>query len=274
REQLRGKREIKSTLLRLEKRPGVCEKANHFNDNKGLPFLKKRNNTILKKLKTMSVYAIEQRMFGRTCELFIFFFLAKEENENIKNFIKKKKLGETIGSLLNATFGNAVEIVMMILALVKAKNFQNNNETDNRDTLVHVVQLSLIGSIFSNSLLVFGCAFLAAGYKQDATLNIAATSANVSLLLLASFVMILSAPYDGLFLLCCSNTNFFFLFFCKGKESNVGFCLTPFFFFVSSHFFKVVMLCTIQKDILQVYATITLRTMTRQNGFAFAILNV
>jgi len=59
------------------------------------------------------------------------------------------------------------------------------------------VQFSLIGSIFSNSLLVLGCAFLAHGYKEDAKFNVSTTSANVVLLMMASFVMILPAPYTG-----------------------------------------------------------------------------
>ncbi|ETN99020.1 hypothetical protein RFI_38467, partial [Reticulomyxa filosa] len=85
-------------------------------------------------------------------------------------------------------------IVVMILALVKAKGFDDHSK---RDTLINVVQFSLIGSIFSNSLLVLGCAFLAHGFKGEAHFNVQSTSANVSLLMLASFVMILPAPYNG-----------------------------------------------------------------------------
>merc|ERR1719474_1041727 len=58
-------------------------------------------------------------------------------------------LGETIGGLLNATFGNAVEVVVMILAMLKAKNTEDPGEAE---VLLDVVQTSLIGSIFSNSL--------------------------------------------------------------------------------------------------------------------------
>lgn len=106
-------------------------------------------------------------------------------------------LGETIGGLLNATFGNAVELVVMILALSKAKSYENQGDTAKRDTMITVVQFSLIGSVFSNSLLVLGCSFLAHGFKEDAQFSVAATSANVSLLMLASFVMMLPAPYSG-----------------------------------------------------------------------------
>lgn len=107
-------------------------------------------------------------------------------------------LGETIGGLLNATFGNAVEIVVMILALVKARSFQDSGEIENSKKMLIVVQSSLIGSIFSNSLLVLGCSFVANGiFYKDSSFNIAATSANVCLLLVASFVMILPAPYKA-----------------------------------------------------------------------------
>lgn len=54
---------------------------------------------------------------------------------------------QTIGGLLNATLGNAVELIVAILALVKCE--------------LQVVQSSLIGSILSNLLLVCGMCFFA-----------------------------------------------------------------------------------------------------------------
>jgi calcium/proton exchanger cax len=50
-----------------------------------------------------------------------------------------------VGGLLNATFGNATEMIICIMAL--------------RKNMIRVVQLSLLGSILSNMLLVLGCAF-------------------------------------------------------------------------------------------------------------------
>ena len=101
-------------------------------------------------------------------------------------------LGETIGGLLNATFGNAVEVVIMILALVKAKQADEDLEK----TLLIVVLTSLIGSIFSNSLLVLGCCFVANGiYYKESKFSLITASSNVSLLLLAAFVMLLPGPY-------------------------------------------------------------------------------
>ncbi|GAO13330.1 hypothetical protein UVI_02013430 [Ustilaginoidea virens] len=59
------------------------------------------------------------------------------------------KLGQTMGGLLNATFGNAVELIVSIVAL--------------RDGQIEVVQSSMLGSILSNLLLVMGMCFLFGG---------------------------------------------------------------------------------------------------------------
>lgn len=58
---------------------------------------------------------------------------------------------QTIGGLLNATFGNATELIISLSALNKG--------------LYRVIQLSLLGSILSNLLLVMGCAFFFGGLK-------------------------------------------------------------------------------------------------------------
>ena len=52
------------------------------------------------------------------------------------------RFGPTVGGLLNATFGNVVELILSIVALTKG--------------LYTVVAASLIGSILSNLLLVLG----------------------------------------------------------------------------------------------------------------------
>ncbi|XP_057807660.1 vacuolar cation/proton exchanger 2-like isoform X3 [Salvia miltiorrhiza] len=57
--------------------------------------------------------------------------------------------GPTVGGLLNATFGNATEMIISMLAL------QNG--------MIRVVQQSLLGSILSNLLLVLGCALFGGG---------------------------------------------------------------------------------------------------------------
>jgi len=59
------------------------------------------------------------------------------------------KTGETLGGLLNATFGNVVEMLLCVAGI--------------RNGEIEVVQCTLLGSILSNLLLVMGCAFLAGG---------------------------------------------------------------------------------------------------------------
>lgn len=59
----------------------------------------------------------------------------------------------TIGGLLNATFGNITEMIVAVYAL--------------QEGLLRVVQLSLLGSILSNMLLVLGCAFFFGGMKYS-----------------------------------------------------------------------------------------------------------
>ncbi|KAK8018730.1 Ca2+ transporter [Apiospora marii] len=62
------------------------------------------------------------------------------------------KLGEQLGGLLNATFGNAVELIVSVIAL-KEKQYA-------------VVKSSMIGSILSNLLLVMGMCFFFGGLKN------------------------------------------------------------------------------------------------------------
>ncbi|XP_061365682.1 vacuolar cation/proton exchanger 5-like isoform X3 [Gastrolobium bilobum] len=82
--------------------------------------------------------------------------------------------GDTVGGLLNATFGNATELIISIYAL--------------KSGMTRVVQLSLLGSILSNMLLVLGCAFLSGGivfHKKEQVFNKSMATVNLGLLLMA-----------------------------------------------------------------------------------------
>ncbi|XP_052482413.1 vacuolar cation/proton exchanger 3 isoform X1 [Gossypium raimondii] len=82
--------------------------------------------------------------------------------------------GPTIGGLLNATFGNATELIISIYAL--------------KSGMTRVVQLSLLGSILSNMLLVLGCAFFCGGlvyHRKEQVFNKATAVVNSGLLLMA-----------------------------------------------------------------------------------------
>ena len=72
------------------------------------------------------------------------------------------RTGEAVGGLLNATFGNAVEMIIAGMALYAAS--QNPALVD---TMVTVTQASLIGSILGNLLLVLGLAMLYGGIKHS-----------------------------------------------------------------------------------------------------------
>jgi Ca2+:H+ antiporter len=67
-------------------------------------------------------------------------------------------LGDTLGALLNVSFGNAVEFIIFILALVK-------NE-------LRIVQASLLGSLLANLLLILGMAFFVGGMKYQEQVSI------------------------------------------------------------------------------------------------------
>lgn len=61
------------------------------------------------------------------------------------------RIGDAWGGLLNASFGNAVELLIAILALVKGD--------------LDIVQASMAGSILSNILLVLGMSYFAGGLR-------------------------------------------------------------------------------------------------------------
>lgn len=87
---------------------------------------------------------------------------------------------DTIGGLLNATFGNATELIVSLFALFKG--------------LLGVVQVSLLGSIISNTLLVLGCSCIAGGIKKPVQrFNATAASANTTLLLMSILGMSIPA---------------------------------------------------------------------------------
>jgi Ca2+:H+ antiporter len=74
---------------------------------------------------------------------FVFNFLAIMALASLLSFATEelsKKVGQTIGGLLNASFGNATELIVSIVALKEGQ--------------IKLVQASMLGSILSNLLLV------------------------------------------------------------------------------------------------------------------------
>jgi len=87
-------------------------------------------------------------------------------------------VGATLGGLLNATFGNATELIIALIAL--------------RAGLVDVVQATITGSIMSNLLLVLGFSMLLGGlYYPEQTFQQTAARVNASSLNLAVIAILL-----------------------------------------------------------------------------------
>jgi Ca2+:H+ antiporter len=95
------------------------------------------------------------------------------------------RTGEAIGGLLNATFGNAAELIIALIAL--------------RNGLFDVVKASLTGSIIGNILLVLGAALLAGGLKfSTQRFNAAGARIQATMLTLAAIALILPAAFHYL----------------------------------------------------------------------------
>jgi Ca2+:H+ antiporter len=96
-----------------------------------------------------------------------------------------ERMGEGIGGLLNATFGNAAELIIAFAAL--------------RAGLHDVVKASIAGSIAGNILLVLGAAMLAGGLRRsEQHYNADAARSQATMLTLAAIALILPAAYRNL----------------------------------------------------------------------------
>ncbi|KAH8202772.1 hypothetical protein TruAng_003043 [Truncatella angustata] len=97
-----------------------------------------------------------------------------------------RKLGDAIGALLNVTFGNAVELIIFIIALVK-------NE-------IRIVQASLLGSILANLLLILGMAFFLGGLRyREQIYNSTVTQMSACLLSLSVISLVLPTAFHASF---------------------------------------------------------------------------
>jgi Ca2+:H+ antiporter len=91
-----------------------------------------------------------------------------------------ERVGPAAGGLLNATFGNAPELILSIFALSAG--------------LVNVVKASLLGSILGNLLLGLGIAIFAGGIgRKKQEFNVTAAKSVVSILLVAIIALALPA---------------------------------------------------------------------------------
>lgn len=93
-----------------------------------------------------------------------------------------EKLGEGVGGQLNATFGNAAELIIALLALSKG--------------LTGVVKASITGSILGNLLLVLGLSIVAGGTKyQEQRFNRTAARSSCTSLSLAAIGLLIPTVF-------------------------------------------------------------------------------
>ena len=91
-------------------------------------------------------------------------------------------VGPSLGGLLNATFGNAAELIIAVLAL--------------REGLTGVVKASLTGSLLGNLLLVLGFSMLVGGWgRQRQTFNRTQVGMSAGLLLLTAGALLMPEIY-------------------------------------------------------------------------------
>jgi Ca2+:H+ antiporter len=95
-----------------------------------------------------------------------------------------ESLNPAIGGLLNATFGNAAELIIALFALAKGPE------------MYPLVKASLTGSIIGNVLLVMGAAIVVGGARREKQVfNRTAASMGATLLALASVGLIMPALF-------------------------------------------------------------------------------
>jgi Ca2+:H+ antiporter len=103
--------------------------------------------------------------------------LMGEATENVAS-----RLGAGVGGLLNATFGNAAELILAFVAL--------------RNGLHDVVKASLTGSIIGNSLLVLGLSLVVGGLgRERQTFDRSAAAVGSTLLALAAIGLVVPAMF-------------------------------------------------------------------------------
>lgn len=91
--------------------------------------------------------------------------------------------GQKIGGLLNATLGNAAELIITIIAL--------------REGLLSVVKASIAGSIIGNMLVVLGAAVLFGGIKNgEQSFDQRIASTNATMMSLAIVILMIPAVFS------------------------------------------------------------------------------
>jgi Ca2+:H+ antiporter len=96
------------------------------------------------------------------------------------------RTGDAVGGLMNATFGNAPELIISLVAL--------------RSGYLEMVRAALVGAILANLLLALGAAFLLGGLRHhDQRFNPAATRAYSTMMFLAAVSLAVPSAFSRYF---------------------------------------------------------------------------
>ncbi|KAK5945644.1 hypothetical protein PMZ80_002849 [Knufia obscura] len=96
------------------------------------------------------------------------------------------RMGDSWGALLNVTFGNAVEIIVFVLALVAGE--------------VRIVQAAAVGSILSNLLLILGMSFVLGGLRfREQLFNRSVSQLSACLVSLSVISLLLPTAFHAAF---------------------------------------------------------------------------
>jgi len=96
------------------------------------------------------------------------------------------RTGDAVGGLLNATFGNAPELIIAVVAL--------------KAGLFDMVRASLIGAILANLLLALGVAFVLGGMRyHNQEYNAGATRVYSSMMLIAVISLVVPSAFNRFF---------------------------------------------------------------------------
>lgn len=145
----------------------LCFAVHFFLSRNGSPFLRQWEPLITFVLSGIAVIPLAQLMGRATGQL-------------------AELTGPTWGGLLNATFGNAAELIIAIIALCKGMN--------------DVVKASLAGSIIGNLLLVSGAAMVLGGWRRERqSFSKAGAQTNSALLAVALAALLLPAIFNFTF---------------------------------------------------------------------------
>ncbi|KAF4125058.1 Ca2+:H+ antiporter [Geosmithia morbida] len=98
-------------------------------------------------------------------------------------------MGDALGALMNVTFGNAVELVLLC-----------EDADAERQNKIRIVQASLLGSILANLLLILGMCFLLGGLRyQEQLYNPTITQMSACLLSLSVISLVLPTTFHAAF---------------------------------------------------------------------------